>query len=306
MKKFNEKKLPEFFKRAETWDNIAPGKFLHLANKDNADFERCGEKHVFPYVVPDSLKGKNSFSSWFAFTPFVDNATLALARQGVESLSMGQTTGTDYLSIVLSQVDETNHSFGPSSLETFNVLLQMDIALGDFFKYLDEKVGKGNYIVALSADHGFPELPEQTAALKQPAKRVPIDEVQRVMDEVKAIASNSKNLSLQQRQEKIKAYLKTLNFVADAYTSAQLNSKAVSNDKYLELYKKSRTKNRVPMIPFLLFATSQSEIAKNGMMIRLKENTIADMDCDVHGSPYNYDRHVPLIFMGAGDKKRDI
>ncbi len=38
-------------------------------------------------------------------------------------------------------------------------------------------------------------------------------------------------------------------------------------------------------------------------MVRLKENTIIDLDCAIHGSPYDYDRYVPLMFMGNGVKK---
>jgi hypothetical protein len=301
---FNDKELPEFFKLSDEWKNIVPAKFLGLANKDDAYFERGGKsKQVFPYTPSERVKKENLYKYYFRFTPFCDNATLALAEKGIESMAMGQKSTTDYLSIVLSQIDETNHDFGPSSLETFNVLMQMDIALGDFYTYLDQKIGKGNYVVALSADHGFPEIPEQTLKKGKPAKRISEKEIEDVLTEVKHIVNNSKDLPKKQLQGNIKAYLKNQSYIADVYTSEQLDNKAVSNDQFLELYKKSYRSDRVPRLPFFSLNTFQSEIGKQGMMVRLKENTIMDLDTDIHGSPYEYDRYVPLIFMGAGVKK---
>lgn len=300
---FNKNELPAFFKMSKEWDNIVPKKYLDLANKDDADFENGGRKHVFPYVASQKIQQENSYNYYFRFPPFCDNATLALAKQGIESLHMGQGSTTDYLSVVLSQIDETNHSFGPSSLETFNVLIQMDIALGDFYSYLDQKIGRGNYVVALSADHGFPEIPEQTLQKGKWAKRINEKEIENVLTQVKQIVTISKNSDQEQVEKNIKTFLLKQDFIADVYTSSQLNSKSDSGDKFLELYKKSHRSDRIPRLPFFSLDNFQSEIGKQGMMVRLKENAMIDLDTDIHGSPYDYDRYVPLIFMGMGVKK---
>lgn len=298
---FNDKQLPQYFSMSKEWKNIVPEEFLDLSNIDSASFERLGRKHVFPYVASERVQKENLYKGWITFTPFIDNATLALAKKGIESLAMGQRSSTDYLSIVLSQLDNTNHDFGPSSLESFNVLMQMDNALGDFYKYLDEKVGKGNYVVALSADHGFPEIPEQILQKGTWAKRIKENEIEDILREVKSVKENSKNMGKEQIAENIKTYLKKLDFVADAYTPKQLNSKT-SRDNFLELYKKSYREDRVPRLPFFSLNTFTSEIGKAGVMVRLKENVIIDLDPVIHGSPYDYDRSVPLLFMGMGVK----
>lgn len=252
VKQFNEQQLPGFIKMSKEWTNIVPQQFISLANKDDADFENGGEKHVFPYAPSERAKKANNYKSWFRFPPFCDNATLALAKAGIDAMKMGQTTGTDYLSIVLSQVDNTNHGFGPSSLETMNVLMQMDIALGDFYAYLDKKTGKGNYIVALSADHGFPEIPEQTLKKGKPAKRLTEKEIESTLNDVNQLIKTSPGLTQNQLQGKIKSYLLKQTFIADAYTSDQLQGMVASKDKYLELYKKSYRPDRVPRLPFFL------------------------------------------------------
>jgi hypothetical protein len=86
-------------------------------------------------------------------------------------------------------------------------------------------------------------------------------------------------------------------------TSEQLNNKSETTDQLLEVLKKSYRPDRVPRLPFFSLKTFDSEIGKLGMMVRLKENTIIDLDMAIHGSPYEYDRYVPLIFMGSGVNK---
>ncbi|MEO6976803.1 MAG: alkaline phosphatase family protein, partial [Mucilaginibacter sp.] len=247
---FNKKELPEFFKMSKEWNNIVPQQYLGLANADDADFENGGRKHVFPYAASAKAQKENRYNSWFRFPPFCDNATLALAKQGIASLHMGQGITTDYLSIVLSQVDNTNHGFGPSSLETFNVLLQMDIALGDFYDYLDKTVGKENYVVALSADHGFPQIPEQTLKKGKWAKRLGEKQIEAVLAKVKHIAGSLKANGNDAITGGVKSFLLKQDFIADVYTAGQLNDESMSSDKFLELYKKSYRRDRVPRLPF--------------------------------------------------------
>ena len=301
--KFNDEVLPQYFAKYQRWDNVIPPGFLHLANEDSAAFESYGEHHTFPYVASERVKKNNLMRQWIRNTPYCDDATLSFAKQGIASLAMGQTGTTDYLSIVLSQVDNTAHGFGPSSLEVFNTLFEMDRSLGDFFSYLDEKVGKGNYVVALSADHGFPEIPEQTAAKGGGGKRLGEDQIENILNTITAIEKDYARESRDVIADKIKTKLKTYDFIADVYTPAQLNDTKASGDPYLELTKKSYRKDRVPRLPFFSLKSFESPIGKAGVMVRLKQNTMIDLDAVIHGSPYDYDRFVPLFFLGGGVAK---
>jgi predicted AlkP superfamily pyrophosphatase or phosphodiesterase len=93
-------------------------------------------------------------------SPFVDEATFELATIIVEKEKLGQRASTDVLAIALSATDTVGHSYGPFSAESEDTLNRIDEDLGDFLDFLDAEVGDDNYIVVLTADHGVAELPE--------------------------------------------------------------------------------------------------------------------------------------------------
>jgi len=90
---------------------------------------------------------------------------------------------------------------------------------------------------------------------------------------VKQLADSLKGRGNNEVLTALKAYLMKLNFIVDVYTPGQLNSKIVSNDKFLVLYKKSRRSDRVARLPFFSLNNFQSEIGRWGMMVRLKESS---------------------------------
>lgn len=92
-------------------------------------------------------------------TPFGDALTLAFARAAVEGEQLGADAQTDILSVSLSSHDYVNHAFGPESRLSHDHFLQLDRQLQGFFAYLDAKIGAGNYLALLTADHGFADTP---------------------------------------------------------------------------------------------------------------------------------------------------
>ena len=77
----------------------------------------------------------------------------------MDALGLGKSGGTDFLGVSYSSVDYVGHTFGPRSWEIQDVLVRLDKDLGELLKHLDEKVGRGKYVVALSADHGVAPIP---------------------------------------------------------------------------------------------------------------------------------------------------
>src|SRR6185295_12936790 len=74
---------------------------------------------------------------------------------------LGKGEGVDFLGISFSTMDLIGHAFGPRSHEVQDELVRLDRTLGRLLSALDEKVGAGNYVLALSADHGVADVPEQ-------------------------------------------------------------------------------------------------------------------------------------------------
>ena len=87
-------------------------------------------------------------------TPFGCNLTFDIAKAAIEGENLGRNTDTDLLTISCSSTDYIGHQVGVNAIETEDCYLRLDKALADFFVYLDQTVGKGNYLTFLTADHG--------------------------------------------------------------------------------------------------------------------------------------------------------
>src|SRR6202000_1303912 len=105
-------------------------------------------------------------------SPFGDELTLQFARAAIEGEQLGADDKPDILAVSLSSHDYVNHAFGPESRLSQDHFLHLDAALQDFFRYLDGKVGRDNYVLMLTADHGFADTPEWAKSQGRDAGRV--------------------------------------------------------------------------------------------------------------------------------------
>lgn len=117
-------------------------------------------------TFPHTLRGRKGDSSpdaayyeQWATSPFADKYLTKLAEAAVDSLGLGKSAAPDYLGISYSSMDYVGHVFGPHSWEIQDMLVRLDKDLGELFLHLDQKVGRGNYVVALTADHGVAPIP---------------------------------------------------------------------------------------------------------------------------------------------------
>lgn len=153
-KNFNERGEVENMLK-DGWKTLRPLS-LYL-EKDSSEFE-IGipglDRTTFPYSFA-SLSAEQKYKA-IRFTPFGDLLTLSFAREAILYDSLGTYAGTfpDFLAISFSATDEVGHEFGINSVELEDAYLRLDTALSEFFGLLDQKFGKGNYLVFLSSDHG--------------------------------------------------------------------------------------------------------------------------------------------------------
>jgi len=227
----------------------------------------------------------------------LDAATLALAQDAVSAGSLGQRGAVDLLSIVVSSVDDIGHWYGPSSREQLDDLVRLDRELGELFRFLDEKVGAGRYVVALTADHGIPEVPEHTIARGGKATRVPQEELARILADARAAAEAGGTDD--EVQARVAAAVERHEVVADAMTTRDLSGPGPAADPYVALYRNSWRSDRVPRFPVFSFSGDGDGVGRYGVAVRLVEGAMVDLDPAVHGTPYDYDRQVPIVFLGA-------
>jgi arylsulfatase A-like enzyme len=183
-------------------------------------------------------------------------------------------------------LDRVGHRFGPLSLEQLDAILRLDRALGEFFEFLDSTVGEGRYVVGLSSDHGVLPVPEYPDDLGLSKRRITRDEWRAARDAAgNATASSS---SPTEAEAALVEALEAVDFIADVMTLDELASGEPA-DSFVALYRRSYYPGRLA-----------GSFARQGLVARLVEGAHASSDATTHGTPYTYDRHVPLIFMGPG------
>ena len=158
VKDFNAKKLVDKYYE-EGWSTLYPLNTYQQSTEDNKPYENkaFGAGTNFPYNLK-KFAGTNSYG-YISATPHGNTFTLEMAKAALTAEQLGKGTATDFLAVSLSSPDYIGHSFGPNSVEAEDGFLRLDKDLGDFLNFLNEKIGEGQYLVFLSADHGAAHVP---------------------------------------------------------------------------------------------------------------------------------------------------
>ena len=170
VRKFNEESLPKF--ATGRWDlSLAPDVTARL-RPDASPFEGEGGPNAFPHIA----SADEDPLDWFYDTPAADASALALAIEAVKAEGLGQDDTPDLLNIVINTIDNTGHRYGPFSVEQADNLFQLDQNLGAFMEQLDVLVGRNEWTIVLTGDHGSAPAPE-TLPGHSSARRVTAEEV---------------------------------------------------------------------------------------------------------------------------------
>ena len=269
-------------------------------------------------TFPHALRGKEGsaapdaayYEQW-ATSPFADTYLTKLAETAVDSIGLGKSKGTDFLGVSYSSVDYVGHTFGPRSREIQDILVRLDKDLGDLFAFLDKNVGAGNYVVALTADHGVAPIPADMQKTGVDAGVLSLPELQARIEKaleplnytkpaVAHIAGNEIYFS-----EGIYERLKTDPAAMKAVLDAISTMPGVA-----AVYRAEELGNGTTPIAQTRKAAVLSYFAgrSGDLYILQKPYWLTDSSAEGskrvtgtgHGTPYNYDQHVPVFFMGFG------
>jgi len=151
---FNKQKLAEKYLN-QGWETLYPISSYVQSSADDNRYEgkfSGTEKPVFPVNTAELYK--TSGAGAIRTSPYGNTLSFDMAKAAVENEKLGQGIVTDFLALSLSSTDYVGHQFGPNAIEVEDTYLRLDQELASFFKYLDQRVGAGEYTVFLSADHG--------------------------------------------------------------------------------------------------------------------------------------------------------
>lgn len=238
-------------------------------------------------------------------SPFADALALEFARAAVAGEGLGQDESPDILAVSLSGHDYVNHAYSAESRLSQDHVLQLDRLLQSFFHDLDATVGAGNYVAVLTADHGFMPAPEMAAAQGQPSGRLSSGPalagvnagLEKQFGPGKWLLGMSaaslllnkqliaqKNLDLNTVAEEARKLWLAVPGIGTAYTRSELLSGSRAGDLYFDASRKSWHPDVAGEVQFTL---------KPNWMFTSSSIT-------THGSPHEYDTHVPLLFWGPG------
>ena len=165
---FNKKKLVDKYYR-DGWKLLYDANSYKHSAREKKEYEGKPFGDKFPYDFKDFI-GKN-YNGIYA-TPSGNTLTAEFAKASIAGEKLGSDNITDFLAVSFSSPDYIGHTFGPNSIEAEDGFLRLDLELGSLFDFLDAKIGKDQYLVFLSADHGVAQIPEYMLEKKIPAGRV--------------------------------------------------------------------------------------------------------------------------------------
>jgi hypothetical protein len=167
---FNGKQWVDKFYN-DGWQLSHPAASYIQSTDDDKGYESKPFGPKFPYDLKRFIaKDYGKITS----TPMGNTLTAEFAKAAIVNEQLGTDNITDFLAISFSSPDYIGHTFGPNSVEAEDGFLRLDKELGSLFDFLDAKIGKGQYTVFLSADHGAAQVPEFLKENKIPAGRAPI------------------------------------------------------------------------------------------------------------------------------------
>jgi predicted AlkP superfamily pyrophosphatase or phosphodiesterase len=140
------------------WNLLKPIETYNESLPDDNIYEGKlnGAKPVFPYDLKAMYDAKGDVGILRA-TPFGNDLLAEFAKRAIEKEQLGNDAITDFLTVSFSSTDYVGHILGPRSIELQDTYLRLDSTIADFLAYLDKAVGKGNYLLFLTADHAGAE-----------------------------------------------------------------------------------------------------------------------------------------------------
>ncbi|MFY0253745.1 alkaline phosphatase PafA [Chitinophaga sp. 30R24] len=297
---YNNDKMPQQY-LSKPWTTLYPIASYTLSTADEKPYEgkyRNAANTSFPHDLSAMANGS------IAASPFGNTMTLEFAKKALEAYEMGKGSATDLLAISLSSTDYVGHQFGPNSIETEDTYLRLDQDLAAFFNYLDARIGKGQYLFFITADHGVAHVPGFMEENKLPGGTWNEQAAIRALNEqvatqfgVKSVIKGSDNYQLWLNHEGIAEAGKNEADIRQFIIAQLMKSPAIA--KVFPIDNLMGTTLPEPMRTMLSngFNTKRSGdiqlVLAPGYIDGGKTGT-------THGLWYPYDAHIPLVWMGWG------
>ena len=306
VKDFNKKEIAQQYIN-KGWDLLKDKSAYDESTEDNTPYEKIiapKTTPTFPYDLK-AIAQKQGNLNIIKSTPFGNNLLADFAKATLVNENLGKGDFTDFLAISFSSTDYVGHAFGTKSMEIQDTYLRLDATLADLLSFLDKQVGKGNYLLFLTADHAAADNPEylndrgyhvNSLDYKSLSKELVdfstekygvniIEDYSNQNVFLNAEAIKNKNLDYDVIIRDLKNWLSKKAYISRVYSQADI-LRGNPTDYHLSLIERGY------------------DPKQNGDLVVLFDPQFMEYSHvgTTHGSTYMYDTHVPNLWFGWGIK----
>ncbi|WP_370214702.1 alkaline phosphatase PafA [Mesoflavibacter profundi] len=293
-------------KYLKEWNTLYDISTYTESGSDLNDFEGGfygKETATFPYDLK-TLSASNRGYDILKSTPYGNSLVTEFSIAALKGELLGQDNYTDVLTVSYSSTDYVGHNFGVNSKEIEDTYIRLDLEIEQLLKALDKQVGTGNYTVFLTADHGAVNVPAYLKSVKIPAGYFNGKDFKSYLDSLEIeghkLSNWIKNISNQQiflDHDKIASLNLDITLVQNRIVNHIINYPGVDKAYTATTMATSQFNNGIEVL------------LQNGFNQKRSGDVLFVLDPAViqyshtgstHGSPLNYDTHVPLLFYGNG------
>lgn len=302
VKTFNKKALAVEY-TSQTWNTLYPINQYTVSAEDDFPGERSLGNHPasFPYPL-EQIREKMGYKL-MPLTPWGNTFIFDAAYAAIQAENLGQNNTTDFLCLSFSTPDYMGHAFGPQAIEIQDMYLRFDLELAKFLQHLDKTIGKDNYLIMLSADHGANENLLYLNRFKIPGDQLNIDSLKRYLNEKSKLDFNqslildivneqvyfdrplmdSNDISRKKLEDWCKLQIQQFPGIYGA-----IGSTDIENGTF---FPRSKIEQKLLLGYHPTESGDLMILTQVGWMEYSKTGT-------THGSAFSYDTHVPIMFFG--------
>jgi predicted AlkP superfamily pyrophosphatase or phosphodiesterase len=299
-----------------TWERLLPDPaiYLRIAGPDDVKGEWDGKDTTFPHRIGSAPPALDYYDN-LRRSPFADELLLEFATTVMKAHDLGTDEATDILAVGFSACDAVGHTFGPDSQEQMDNFMRLDRTLGRLLDEAERRAGKGRVLVVLTADHGVMPLVEMLRAQGIDARRATSEDLAGPVN--KALAARfpgatglitdpdptdyvldreaiaRQGLKVADVEDAIREALLSTGLIEAVYTQAQLMGPRPEGDPFFDLHQRA------------FFAPRSGDLIARVRKYVYMGGYVGGTG---HGTPHDYDRHIPIVFLGPGIKPgpRDV
>ena len=315
VQEFNNRDLPTNY-MDRGWFTLKSASEYRASLPDNSLYENGIEgRSVFPYNLASMMRDKDTPLKVLKFTPWADDLINEFAIAAIDNEELGRDEFTDLLLINFAAPGHISDVFGIRSMELQDAYIRLDHTIAAILTNLDQRFGKGNYVVFFTGDRGASDSPMFMADMGMPGKQINLQTTMILLEAyLRALYGDEKwvekytNHQVYLNHLAIERYKLPLQQVQDMASQFLIQVEGIDHAMPSSILTTSHPSSGI----WQQAANSFCRTRSGDIIINLSpgwqdiSGQSTAFSCSAQNSAYNHDTHVPLAFYGRGIKMRTI